>query len=207
VKDRLEGGVILAEHAAVRAGIEDALSSDLVARAQHGDHGAFETLVRPHVDRLTAIAARILRDPYAAEDAVQEAIVAAWRDLQALRDPERFDAWLYRTLVNACRAELRRRRRRPISVPVLDTDLPGDDDATTLVARRDEVTRAFERLSVDHRAVLVLTHYLGYTAPEIARVLGIPVGTVASRLHYGAAAMRRALRPGIRTTPDFEAAP
>jgi RNA polymerase sigma-70 factor (ECF subfamily) len=75
------------------------------------------------------------------------------------------------------------------------------------VARRDELTRAFERLSVDHRVVLVLTHYLGYSAPEIARILGIPAGTVASRLHYGAAAMRRALHPGVRTTPDLEATP
>ena len=87
----------------MRAGIEAAVSIDLVERAQRGDHEAFEALVRPHLDRLGAVANRILRDDYAAEDALQDAIVGAWRDLRALRDPDRFDAWLYRALVNACR--------------------------------------------------------------------------------------------------------
>ena len=103
MKDRAPASVILPEHDRVRAGIEAAVSIDLVERAQRGDHEAFEALVRPHLDRLGAVANRILRDDYAAEDALQDAIVGAWRDLRALRDPDRFDAWLYRALVNACR--------------------------------------------------------------------------------------------------------
>jgi RNA polymerase sigma-70 factor (ECF subfamily) len=176
-------------------------------RAQRGDHEAFEALVRPHANRLTSVASRILRDPYAAEDAVQDAIVGAWRDLRTLRDPDRFDAWLYRGLVNACRNELRRRKRRPVEVAVMSIDPSSDEDIASGLARRDELARAFERLSVEHRAVLVFTHYLGYSALEVGAILGIPAGTVASRLHYGIAAMRRILDRNLRATVDLESAP
>lgn len=168
------------------------MTSDLVERAQRGDHEAFEALVRPAYQRLYAIARRISRDPYAAEDAVQDAIVRAWRDLRGLRDPERFEAWLYRLLINACRDHARRVQRRPIEVSILEIDQPVEDHTKSL-AQRDQLERAFSRLSVDQRAVLVLTHYLGFSAPEISVMLGMPTGTVYSRLHYGAAAMRRAL--------------
>jgi RNA polymerase sigma-70 factor (ECF subfamily) len=169
------------------------MDAELVTRAQRGDHDAFEALVAGPFDRLYAIARRILRNPTAAEDAVQDALVRAWRDLRALRDPDRFDAWLYRLLVNACRDHARRARRRPMEVSVLSIDRAVDVDEAARLADRDAIERAFLRLPVEQRAALVLTHYLGYGAGEVAEILGVKPGTVYSRLHYGAAAMREAL--------------
>jgi RNA polymerase sigma-70 factor (ECF subfamily) len=175
------------------------LTSDLVERAQRGDHEAFDALAAAAYHHLYAIARRILRDGYAAEDAVQDALVKAWRDLRGLRDPGAFDAWLHRLLVNACHDQVRRSRRRPTELHALDIDRaePGDDFAR--LADRDELEQAFLDLSVDHRAVLVLTHYVGLPAPEVARILRIPPGTVASRLHYGTRAMRASLARGGST--------
>ena len=173
----------------------------LVARAGQGDHDAFAVLATAAASRLDAAARLILRDPELARDAVQNTLVRAWRDLPGLRDPDRFDAWLHRLLVNACRDQVRRRNRRPLEVdiPNLERAAPGDDMAR--LADRDEIERAFLELSVEHRAVLVLTHYLGLSGPEVAAILRIPPGTVHSRLHYGSQAMRAALsRPPMLST-------
>jgi RNA polymerase sigma-70 factor (ECF subfamily) len=180
------------------------VTSGLVEQAQRGDHEAFDALATAAYHRLYAIARRILRDGYAAEDVVQDALVRAWRDLPGLRDPARFDAWLHRLLVNACTDQVRHDRRRLVRLPPIDVDpaAPGDDVAR--VADRDEIERGFLRLSVDHRAVLVLTHYLGLPAPEIAAILGIPVGTVHSRIHYGLRAMRDAIAPEPAPMPSAE---
>lgn len=169
------------------------MTSDLVERAQRGDHEAFDALAGAAYHRLYAIAQRVLRDGYAAEDAVQDALVKAWREIRGLRDPGAFNAWLNRLLINACNDQVRRARRRPIELPALpiDREEPHDDYAT--LADRDELEQAFLDLSIEHRAVLVLTHYVGLPAPEIARILRIPPGTVASRLHYGTRAMRASL--------------
>jgi RNA polymerase sigma-70 factor (ECF subfamily) len=169
------------------------VTCELVERAQRGDHEAFDVLASAAYDRLYAIARRILRDGYAAEDAVQDALVRAWRDVRGLRDPEAFDAWLHRLLVNACNDHARRARRRPIELPelLIERAEPRDDIAS--LVDRDELERAFLELSVEHRAVLVLTHYVGLPGPEVGRILRIPSGTVASRLHYGTRAMRSAL--------------
>ena len=174
------------------------MSSDLVERAQRGDHEAFDALATAAYHRLYAIALRILRDGYAAEDAVQDTIVKAWRELRGLRDPGAFDAWLHRLLVNACNDQVRRARRRPIELPDLPMEREEPRDDFTQLADRDELQRAFLELSVEHRTVLVLTHYVGLPAPEIGRILGIPPGTVASRLHYGTRAMRASL---VRSGP------
>jgi RNA polymerase sigma-70 factor (ECF subfamily) len=182
-----------------------ALTSELVERAQRGDHEAFDALATAAYHRLYAIARRILRDGYAAEDAVQDAMVKAWRDLRGLRDPSAFDAWLHRLLVNACRDQVRRTRRRPIELPPMLIEPPEPRDDLARLADRDELERAFLDLSIEHRAVLVLTHYVGLPAPEVARILRIPPGTVASRLHYGARAMRASLtRAGTRPAADPE---
>ena len=111
-------------------------------------------------------------------------------------DPEAFDAWLHRLLVNACRDQGRRARSRPILLPALPLDRVEPRDELAQLVDRDELDRAFLELSVEHRAVLVLTHYVGLPATDIGRILGIPPGTVASRLHYGARAMRAALSRG-----------
>ena len=181
------------------------MTSELVERAQRGDHEAFDALATAAYHRLYAIATRILRDGYAAEDAVQDALVRAWRDLRVLRDPDRFDPWLHRILVNACRTQLRRTRRRVPEVGLLDSDRSAEDVAIDRMVDRDEIERAFLQLSVEQRAVLVLTHYVGLPAPEIAEILGIPSGTVHSRLHYGNRAMRDALaRPLAAAHPAQE---
>jgi len=173
------------------------VTSELVVRAQRGDHEAFDALATAAYHRLYAIARRILRDGYAAEDAVQDALVKAWRDLRALRDPDRFDAWLHRLLVRACMDHVERRNRRAVEISGLDLELgfgPGAvDDRLGQLVDRDELERAFLELPVSQRAALVLTHYVGLSAAEVGAILGIPPGTVASRLHYGARAMRTAL--------------
>ena len=176
------------------------MTSELVERAQRGDHEAFDALVSAAYHRLYAIARRILRDGYAAEDAVQDAAVKAWRELRGLRDPGAFDAWLHRLLVNACRDQARRNRSRPVVLAGLPMDRVEPRDELARLVDRDELERAFLELSVEHRAVLVLSHYVGLPAADIGRILGIPPGTVASRLHYGARAMRTALGRGASTT-------
>ena len=169
------------------------MTSELVERAQRGDHEAFDDLASAAYHRLYAIARRILRDGYAAEDAVQDALIRAWRDLRGLRDRDRFDAWLHRLLVHACADHVRRTRRRPLEVTIDTIDRPDPQDDIARVSNRDEIERAFLQLSVEHRAVLVLTHYIGLPAPDIATMLGIPVGTVYSRIHHGTRAMRTTL--------------
>lgn len=171
---------------------------DLVIRAQGGDPEAFARIAETHVARLHEIAVRILRDAAAADDAVQEALVRAWRDLRGLRDPDRLDAWLHRLVVHAALDEIRRRRRRPIEVAVLPLELLGASDADRSVDDRDALERAFRRLSGDHRAVVVLHHYLGLRSAEIAETLGVATGTVESRLHYATRALRAALEADAR---------
>ena len=169
------------------------MTADLIRQAQAGDHAAFETLIGAAYDRLYAIAHRILRDREAAEDATQDAIIRCWRDLRGLREPDRFEAWLHRLLVNACRDIARRGRRRPQEVFGQPVEAASDTDDYGRLADHDELEHAFMRLPADQRIALVLTHYAGYTAPELATILDVPTGTVYSRLHYGARAMREAL--------------
>jgi RNA polymerase sigma-70 factor (ECF subfamily) len=162
----------------------------LVERAAKGDHDAFETLVYAAIARLDAAARMILRDSDLARDAVQEALMRAWRDLPGLRDPERFDAWLHRLTVNASLDLIRRRRRRVVEVeltPIHDREMP---DFTAVVDDRELLDRALRRLDAEARAVVVLRYYLGMTVPDIAATLGIPLGTAKARLHRSIAHMR-----------------
>jgi RNA polymerase sigma-70 factor (ECF subfamily) len=173
------------------------VTSELVERAQRGDHDAFDALATAAYHRLYAIAKRILRDGYVAEDAVQDTLVRAWRDLWGLRDPEAFDAWLHRILVRACADHQRRTWTTRLDVTVDDVDPPERTDEVSRLIDRDALERAFDRLTLDQRAVLVLTHYAGFSGPEVAQALAIPVGTVASRLHYALRAMRKELAPSV----------
>ena len=169
---------------------------DLVARAKGGEEAAFAQLARSIVDRLFAVAFRILRDVDAANDAAQEALVKIWRELPALREVARFDAWSYRILVNACYAEHRKRRHTvpaALVMPVVD-----EDDPIGAVVDRDELERAFARLPAEQRTALVLQHYCDLPLADIAQVMGTPVGTVRSRLHYARDAMRAALEADAR---------
>ncbi len=165
----------------------------LVEQARRGDREAFAVLVHQVSDSLYAVAFRILRDPGRAEDVLQNALVLAWRRIPKLRDPDRFEAWIHRILVHACYDESQRARRWTANVRVLPVDGPSTPDGTDAVADRDELERAFRRLSVEQRAVFVLHHYLGLPLVEVAELLEIPAGTARSRLHYATAGLREAL--------------
>ena len=174
------------------------MDADLIGRAQHGDEEAFASLAVAAGDRLHAMAHRILRDTDLAEDATQQALLAIWRDLPKLRDPARFDAWSYRLLVRACYAEGRRTRQWSPNLRLLPADEPAATDVLSLVVDRDQLERGFRRLSIDHRAVVVLHHYLEMPLETVADVLGVPTGTVRSRLHHAMRGLRAALDADAR---------
>jgi RNA polymerase sigma-70 factor (ECF subfamily) len=171
---------------------------DLVEQAMAGDQEAFAELARLSVRKLYAIARLILRDSERAEDACQEALVAAWRQLSALRDPDRFDAWLRRMLIRACYHEAHREdQQRRIQVRVRPIAMQSSDPGTT-VADQDELERGFSRLTPDQRALVVLHYYLGLPLQETSEILGIPIGTVKSRLFRATAQMRAAIDADAR---------
>jgi RNA polymerase sigma factor (sigma-70 family) len=172
---------------------------DLVERARGGDRDAFATIATESIGRLYNIAQLMLRDGDRADDAVQEALVVAWRDLKGLRDPDGFDAWLHRVLVRCVYREASRERRRTART-VAVFDLRTSPDASRDVEDRDTLDRGFRRLRPDHRAVLVLHHYLGYSDDEAADALSVPAGTIKSRLNRATAALRAELAADARTT-------
>jgi RNA polymerase sigma-70 factor (ECF subfamily) len=176
------------------------MQRELVERAMAGDHDAFSELARVSIGRLYVIARLIVRDDGGAEDATQEALVSAWSNLGALRDPDRFDAWLHRLLVRACYREARRNQRRgkvEVHVPAIEGSVV---DTTKDSIDRDQLERGFRRLDTDQRAVLVLHHYLGLSLNEAADVLGVPSSTVRSRLQRATHAMRAALEADARSS-------
>ncbi len=170
---------------------------DIVELAMRGDREAFGMLVFRTSDRLYAIATRILRDADLAEDALQGALMTAWRQLPTLRDPDRFEAWIRRLLVHACYAEARRRRRWAANVRVLPVDGPVGPDEFLSVVERDALDRVFRRLSIEQRSVFVLHHHVGLNLVEIAETLGIPAGTARSRLHYATRLLRSAIEADL----------
>jgi RNA polymerase sigma-70 factor, ECF subfamily len=183
-----------------RIGVDD---PSLVARAATGDRDAFGAIVGAHLDGLFAIAFRILRAVDPAEDAVQETLITAWRELPRLREPDRLVPWLRRILVRCCTAELGRRRRVLPLAALGDADLARSGTSEEARADdRDQVERAFLRLTVDQRAVLVLHHWLGLSPAEVATTLDIPPGTARARLHRAHAAVRAAIAADARPVPQ-----
>ena len=176
------------------------MDRELVEAARRGDREAYADLIRTRGDRLYALAQRILRDVDRTEDAIQDALVIAWRDLPSLRDPDRFDAWLHRLVVRSCITEAVRQRRLVANLRVLPPELPARDDDLLGVAERDQLERGFRRLNPQQRAILALRHYAGFDPAEIAEILGIPPGTARSRLHHAHRAMRAALDADARST-------
>jgi len=169
------------------------MDTDLVRRAQGGDQEAFADLVHALADRFLAVSHRILSDIDLAEDATQQALLNVWQDLRQLRDPARFDAWSYRLLVRACYAEGRKSRRWAPNLRLLSVDEPMVVDGVSAVVDRDQLERAFRSLSLNHRTVVVLHHYLDLPLDRVAEIVGAPVGTVGSRLHYATGQLRSAL--------------
>ena len=175
------------------------MQTDLVDRARRGDREAFSVLAGRAVDRLYGIARMILRDTELAEDATQEALVRAWRDLPSLRDAERFDAWLYRLIVRACADAGRHRRRWRAEMTVLHAE-PTESDRASELADRDQLERGLRRLTDAQRSILVMNFYLGLSPNETADALEIPIGTAKSRLHYAIQALRAALAADERSS-------
>ena len=172
---------------------------DLVDRAAHGDRAAFAELATRHIDRCFALAVRILRDRDRAQDAIQQALLGAWRDLPTLREPDRFEAWLHRLVVHACYVEARGTRRwnaRLLLHPITNASEP---DPAHAVVDRAGLEDAFARLTPEQRAVVVLHHHYGYPLTEIAGILGIPVGTARSRLFYAVRQLRTVLDADVES--------
>ncbi|HXS72193.1 MAG TPA: sigma factor, partial [Patescibacteria group bacterium] len=144
------------------------METDVVERAQRGDRAAYGLIAAEIATRFLAISRRILRDLDLAEDATQQALVATWRDLPRLRDPSRFDAWSYRLLVNACYVEGRRHRQWTPNLRLLPAQEPEVGEGLNSIHDRDQLERGFRRLSIDHRAVVVLHHYLELSIEEVA---------------------------------------
>jgi RNA polymerase sigma-70 factor (ECF subfamily) len=175
------------------------MDRDLVIRATNGDHDAFTALATAAFDRLHRTAWLILRDDDRAADALQDALVSAWLHIRAVRDPDRFDAWLHRLLVRACyRAAGRAKRRALVEIEMPAPDTRGYPDAQEITAARDQLERGFRRLTAEQRAALVVHHYLGLPDAEAAIVLDVAVGTFKSRLHRATAALRAAIEADER---------
>ena len=181
------------------------MERELVVQAQRGDLEAFSALTAGRTSRLYAAARLILRDDDRAADAVQDALLRAWLDLRALRDPDRFDAWLHRLLVRGCyRAARKDRSRDVIEIEMTPASEPSVPEDQRGVAIRDQLERGFRQLSADHRAAIVLYHYLGLSLAESADALGIPLGTMQSRLNRATRLMRAALEADERS-PELTA--
>jgi RNA polymerase sigma-70 factor (ECF subfamily) len=175
------------------------MERSLVEQAQRGDREAFTRLAFELSDRLFAVAHRILRDFDSAGDALQVTLLRIWRDLPALRDPSLVEAWAYRVLVRVCHDELRKLRRQAPALHLLAVDGAEEDPAIS-IADREQLDRAFRTLSTEQRAAIVLQYYRDLTRSEIAEVLGVPIGTVRSRLHYAKRALRSAIEADARPT-------
>lgn len=162
---------------------------------------AFRRLVERQLDASYRLAAVILGDRVEAEDAVHDAAVAAWRGFAALRDPDRFDAWFRRILVNGCRDRLRARARRRIldvGRDLVDAEHPRVADVAEATAVRDALARAIDSLAPEERVVVALRFHADLTVPAIAEALAIPEGTVKSRLHHAMGRLRTALAEAVR---------
>lgn len=181
------------------------MRSSLVERARNGDPAAFDALVDLDADRCLAIAYRITRDHGMAQDAVQQALIQAWRELPRLREAARYEMWLQRLLVNACYQELRTFRRWKDRVTELPVEGPATADPYRATDDRDALDRAFARLSPDRRAIFVLHHHAGLGLGEIAEITGLPLGTVKSRLHYSIELLRAALAADARVRGEASA--
>ena len=175
------------------------MQPDLVIRASNGDREAFSQLAATSFDQLFRTARLILRDDELAADAVLDALLSAWVHIRAVREPDRFEAWLRRLLIHSCYREARRAgRRRIMEIHVTPLDSPATDDLQGATALHDQIERGLGRLTTDQRAVLVVHHWLGLPDHDAAVVLDIPLGTFKSRLNRATTALRAVLEADDR---------
>jgi RNA polymerase sigma factor (sigma-70 family) len=165
---------------------------DLVIAAQAGDRDAFMDLVRLETPEAYRLSLAILRHPFDAEDALQEAFVRAWRELPKLRDVARWPAWFRRIAVNAA-IDTGRRKKAIRIVPLGFHEPPPAADSSAGLGERDEVGRAMANLDANDRALLALRFGHDLELPDAAAALGIPLGTAKSRLHRALGRMRKEL--------------
>ncbi len=182
------------------------MHEELVPRARDGDHGAFDALVRPEIERLYGLAGLLLSDRTRAEDAVQEALLRAWRDLPKLREAGKFGAWLRRLVVNAAHDEGRRlkRRRGEVELKAHHDRATSSADGFDVLLDRDEISRAFRRLNEEERTVVALRYYLDLSNADAAATLGIREVTYRSKLHRALRTLNAALAADARTAANPE---
>lgn len=167
---------------------------ELVVRARGGDRDAFSELAARSIGRLTALARMILRDEYAAQDAVQEAFIQAWRSLPGLRDPDRFDAWMRQLLVRACFHAARKSKRvHAAEIRLTPADEPAIVGRERQIDLHDELERGLARIPAEQRVAVVLVYYLDLPLADAAQAMGVPVGTAKSRLNRATHALRAVL--------------
>ena len=171
---------------------------ELVVRAQQGDHDAFTEIATALSNRLYRVALNLLSDVHLAEDAMQHSLVEMWRNLPRLREPQKLESWAHRIVVNACRREGRNKKRWIQALALSPEEDPAANQGFASVAHRDQLERGFRRLPLEQREVVVLHHYAAMPLRDVADVLGIPIGTVASRLSRAMSAMRAALEADDR---------
>ena len=172
---------------------------DLVVRARRGDRDAFSELVARSIGRLTAVARMMVRDEFAAQDAVQDAFIEAWRSLPGLREPDRFEAWMRRLLVRACFRSARRSKRvGAVEIRLTPGDEPAVAGAERHLAVHDQLERGLARIPAEQRAVVVLVYYLDLPLADAAQAMDIPLGTAKSRLNRATHALRAAIEADDR---------
>jgi RNA polymerase sigma-70 factor (ECF subfamily) len=175
------------------------MDEELVLRAQDGDQQAFEALVLANHARLLRVAQGVLRDPHIAEDATQQAFLDIWRDIRRLRDPGKFEGWSYRLLLRVCYAEAKRTPRWVPDTAIPTSAEPRGGDVFGVIVDRDQLSRGFQHLSIDHRTVIVLRYLMDLSPDEVAEALDIPRKTVYSRLGRAIDALRSALESESRS--------
>ena len=177
------------------------MDDEFVKQARAGDVDAFSVLAAARLPELYRVSRLIVRDPDAAADAVQDALIGAWRDLPSLREVKNFDAWLRRLLVRACvRASKKDRRHSIIEITISPTFVASTPDTERALAVRDQLERGFRRLPAEQRTVVVLRHFVGLSLAETAEAMGVPIGTVQSRHNRALQGLRAALDADERTS-------
>lgn len=170
-----------------------AARAELVVRAKAGDRHAYDELVGPLIDQAFRLAYGMLHDRSAAEDAVQEAATRAWRKLDHLREGTEIRPWFLAIVANQCRNTARGRWWSVLRLDIAPATPAGDFEEQ--VATGADLRRALRKLAPEHREVLVLHYYLDLPLEEVARIAGIPLGTVKSRINRGVSALRSFFLP------------
>ena len=183
------------------------MDEQLVRQVQEGDQDAFRALVVTNHARLLRVAQGVLRDQHIAEDAVQQAFLDIWRDIRRLRDASKFEGWSYKLLLRVCYAEAKRMPRWVPDSQIPAAAEPRVGDVFGVVVDRDQLSRGFQHLSTDHRAVIVLRYLMDLSPEQVAEALDIPRKTVYSRLGRAMDALRSALEAESRTPTPMPVRP